>query len=780
MNTSEKLFAKFNIVYSVKYLHALFFCVAFLIGMPMFLWAQPNFSETFTYTDNTTTGTDWNSSNGAEVLSNQLSYTSPADGETYTIWQTTVLASNCPTDFVIIGAPQGSGVASSFFEYSVNSSTWNTVVSGSPFVGTQIELRLRVENILTGETVTLDDVMVYELLSANLVDQANVSCIGLNNGSITVTGACGRDNNYHYAWTGSPSGFTATTATVSNLEPGTYNVVVTNDNSETVSLGPYTITEPAAGVSFSLSTVKNWTCADPCSGSITVTASGGTQPYRYFLNGTEGTQLFTELCGAIGGTTYTVRVEDANGCTATPETRDTIIRRDITPPNCTTNFPPPNRLIETLSFPATAEIDTFDFGFAGYTCLGGAQPHPYDLDTVDYPIDASNFNGLQLKISISQTDVDTWDGTSDFLKVRISYNGGANWTDLLTDYCNWNASITNEAAPGGTCAGTIAALPTALINLNNADGVPNLVIQVICHSTDAAREYTVHDLMVRGNNITKSITWALSGEPSGCSDNYSVATITHNDGPITWHCNASNNLEFEFTRTWRVADVCNNSAIQNQRISVGTYPTFAVAPPDTIFDNCKVAIPVNIRGPEGADNCGTPTITWAVTTNGANVVPQSGTGNGISSITFPPPVEFDTTYVITWTVTDSAGFASTAVQNVTVRRPMVVNFAPVAAHFCSGTNASFTLSVSGGTGSYEIPSFTPAGTWAVLTNSSGTYSTTNLELGSATDIQVTWTDSNVAETGGTDGGCSVVSTYTNTGLYTIHQNISTNPLQRLP
>jgi hypothetical protein len=759
MNTSEKLFTKFNSINRGKQVSALLFFVVLSITFPMYLLAQPTYTLTgYVYTN------------------------ASAGDENGVVWPSVPIANVCAGNYTVEYTVVGDG--SPVLQYRINSGVWQNLDPSPATVNaglsSTLEFGLMVTALQVGQTVTID-ILAYEAISLSEA-KTNANCNGSNDGTITITPSCGEDDTYSFNWTTLPSGFLdpGNDGSITGLVPGDYQVTVENASGNTAVSSLITITEPAIGVSFSLSTVKNWTCADPCSGSISVTASGGIPPYRYFLNGTEGTQPFNDLCGAILGTTYTVRVEDANGCTATPETRDTIIRRDITPPNCTTNFPPPDRLIETSSFPATAEIDTFAIGFAGYTCLGGVQPHPYNLDTVDYPIDASNFNGLQLKMSVSQTDVATWDGTNDFIKVRISYNGGAIWNDLLTDFCNWNASITNEAPPGGTCAGTIAALPTALINLNNADGVPNLVIQVICHSTDATREYTVHDLMVRGNNITKSITWALSGEPSGCSDNYSVATITHNDGPITWYCNAPGNLEFEFQREWRVADQCNNLVIKYQRISVGTYPTFAVAPPDTIFDNCKVLVPVNITGPEGADNCGTPTITWAVTTNGDLVSPKSGTGNSISNITFPPPVQFDTTYVITWTVTDSAGFPNTAVQNVKVRPPMVINFVPVAAHFCSGTNASFTLSVSGGTGSYEIPSFTPEGTWTVLTNSSGTYSTTNLVLGETTDIEVTWTDSNVAETGGTNGGCSVVSTYTNTGLYTIHPKISTNSLQRVP
>src|SRR5690606_10382694 len=114
--------------------------------------------------------------------------------------------------------------------------------------------------------------------------------------------------DYTISWTG-PNGFTSTDKDLSGLEPGTYNVTVTDANgceaTNSFEVGTtdvvITITE----------TVVDATCVAE-NGSISVTASGGTEPYTYLWSNGATTQSITDLAAG----SYTVTVTDANGCTA--------------------------------------------------------------------------------------------------------------------------------------------------------------------------------------------------------------------------------------------------------------------------------------------------------------------------------------------------------------------------------------------------------------------------------------------------------------------------------
>ncbi|MDQ3046519.1 MAG: SprB repeat-containing protein, partial [Bacteroidota bacterium] len=137
----------------------------------------------------------------------------------------------------------------------------------------------------------------------------NVTCFGLCNGTATVT-VTGGTPAYSFNWSpGSPTG--DGTATISNLCPGTYTVLVTDLNGCT-STATVTITEPTILASNPTST--NVLCFGGCTGTATATPSGGTPGYSYnWLPGTpagDGTPTITNLC--IG--TYSVIVTDLNGC----------------------------------------------------------------------------------------------------------------------------------------------------------------------------------------------------------------------------------------------------------------------------------------------------------------------------------------------------------------------------------------------------------------------------------------------------------------------------------
>jgi hypothetical protein len=139
--------------------------------------------------------------------------------------------------------------------------------------------------------------------SSSISTTVHTSC-GLNNGAATAT-ATGGTGNLSYLWSNG-----ATTASISNLAPGTYTVSVT-DQLSCLSVTTVTInasTSPTAAIA----NQSDASCGQS-NGTVTVGATGGTGAYTYlWSNG--GT---TATISGLSGGTYTVTVTDQSGCTST-------------------------------------------------------------------------------------------------------------------------------------------------------------------------------------------------------------------------------------------------------------------------------------------------------------------------------------------------------------------------------------------------------------------------------------------------------------------------------
>lgn len=146
------------------------------------------------------------------------------------------------------------------------------------------------------------------------------SCSGLCDGTATAT-PLGGTPGYTYTWinlgNGQPLG--QTTATVTGLCPGQYQVTVTDANGCTAT-AVYTITDPAT-----MSATITFTPTDCgfCTGTSTAVITGGNAPYSFvWIDATSGnpigitTNPATGLCAG----NYYVIVTDVNGCSVNSNT----------------------------------------------------------------------------------------------------------------------------------------------------------------------------------------------------------------------------------------------------------------------------------------------------------------------------------------------------------------------------------------------------------------------------------------------------------------------------
>jgi gliding motility-associated-like protein len=147
-------------------------------------------------------------------------------------------------------------------------------------------------------------------LTASITTQTNASCFGTATGSLTVAGSGGTPT-YQYSIN---AGTTyQASGTFSGLTAGSYTILVKDGNNCTVAQ-PVTITQPTA-VTASITAQTNVSCFGGNTGSVTVAGAGGTPAYQYSLNGgaLQSSGTFTPLTAA----TYTVTIQDGNGCTVT-------------------------------------------------------------------------------------------------------------------------------------------------------------------------------------------------------------------------------------------------------------------------------------------------------------------------------------------------------------------------------------------------------------------------------------------------------------------------------
>ncbi|MEO8734567.1 MAG: SprB repeat-containing protein, partial [Flavobacteriales bacterium] len=142
-----------------------------------------------------------------------------------------------------------------------------------------------------------------------------VSCSGAADGTITAM-VSGGSPGYQLNWTG-PAGFTSTSATLTDLEPGTYSLTVTGLSGCSSTVLVVLAAPPAITVSAILSDFNGAqvSCIGN-DGSIDLTIGGGQPAYQFDWTGPNGfASQVEDLSGLMAGT-YLVTVTDANGCSS--------------------------------------------------------------------------------------------------------------------------------------------------------------------------------------------------------------------------------------------------------------------------------------------------------------------------------------------------------------------------------------------------------------------------------------------------------------------------------
>ena len=139
-----------------------------------------------------------------------------------------------------------------------------------------------------------------------------ITCHEADNGSISLTPSGGA-GSYMVTWTG-PDGFTSNNEHITNLSPGNYEAVISDENGCEIT-EQYSISEPEA-LSLQVIETINVLCFGEATGSITILVEGGiadTYTYEWTRNGLPISANSPKIDGLLAGE-YSVKVIDANYC----------------------------------------------------------------------------------------------------------------------------------------------------------------------------------------------------------------------------------------------------------------------------------------------------------------------------------------------------------------------------------------------------------------------------------------------------------------------------------
>jgi hypothetical protein len=205
------------------------------------------------------------------------------------------------------------------------------------------------------------------------ISQTDVGCSGSNTGSLTIT-ASGGTGPYQYS---NDNGVTFQTSNqYGNLLAGTYQVNVKDNNNCVTPVQSVTVAQPAL-VTAMVSQTNVTSCSSGGNGMLTVSASGGTAPYRYSKDNGVTYQTDNQFANLSAGN-YQILVNDAAGCLST------VQMISITQPNALS-------LLVSKTNVYTVEENT---GAISMTASGGTVPYQYSKDNGATFQNTNSFTGL--------------------------------------------------------------------------------------------------------------------------------------------------------------------------------------------------------------------------------------------------------------------------------------------------------------------------------------------------------------------------------------------------
>lgn len=580
---------------------------------------------------------------------------------------------------------------------------------------------------------------------------ANVTCNSAANGTAGVA-ISGGTPNYTYSWSNN-----ATTAAISNLQPGTYTVTATDAAGCTVTASS-TITQPLA---INTSTnITNVLCNGNNTGAVNLTVSGGTSGYSYNWSGGSTTEDRTGL----GAGTYTVTVTDANLCTATATatvTQPAAITASATPVNISCS----GSNNGAVNLTATGGTGSYTYSWSN----GATTQNITSLEAGTYTATVTDANNCSttasatvtqtsgLSTSTIVTNVPCNGGTNGAIDLTVNggtpgytytWAGGAstqdrtqlpagNYTVTVTDAGNCSATL----AVAISQPATLSATPAATNALCNASATGSVNLNV----SGGTGAYTYN---WSNNTTTQNLSTLPAGtytatvtDANGCSVTTAATinqplAITVSATTTQALCNGSNNGSITLSTSGGTSGYSYqwSSGATTQNITSVSAGNYAVTVTDA--NGCTAVTTATITEPAALSVSATPT---AISCNGGNngsatLTTNGGTGtitynwsNGATSQT----ITNTTAGNYTVTATDANGCTASASAGIT--EPAAINISTTSTDAsCGQSNGSVQASATGGGGTYTYNWTGGATTATVNSLQAGSYTVTVTDANTCT------------------------------------------------
>ncbi|MCZ2140011.1 MAG: SprB repeat-containing protein, partial [Bacteroidia bacterium] len=499
------------------------------------------------------------------------------------------------------------------------------------------------------------------------VSHTDITCNGMNNGSIQVTAAGGVGNiNYNLQ----PGNINNNTGNFNNLGANIYTIVAVDANgcsaSTTINITQF------PPVSISNVTKTNVLCAGGNTGSINITAIGGAPTLSYTLNPgaiTNNTGLFNNITSG----NYTITVVDANGCSVSTAVT-------ITQP-APLAFAPP-----TITNPT---CNPGNNGSINITASGGTPSYTYKIGAGAFQ-PGGVFTGLTTGTYI--ITVKDANGCTKTTSVTLSNNNAPILTNNSTPPpCYNGVGNINVTATNGVAPYTFTLQPLGLVNNNGQ--FPGVAPGI----------YTVN--VVDANGCTASIVVNIVVPPQLTWSNFTKnnipcngigtgsihATASGGTGTITYHLNPGNVNNNNGAFTNLAMNTYTVIATDANGCTISSVATIGISPSIT-FNNPIVTNIYCNGGNNGSINVtasgGTGVITYTITPGGFNNI----TGQFINF----------NAGIYTIQAVDVVGCTASTVITITQPPPLVIsNISSTSPSCVPGLDGSITISATGGTPTYS-------------------------------------------------------------------------------
>jgi gliding motility-associated-like protein len=640
---------------------------------------------TITYTwstnpiQNSSTANNLSSGNYAVLATDQNGC---QDFANITILQPTALTNSMShTDVSTIGGNDGTATANPLggtpgytYLWQPTSQTNQTATNLTSAVGGSIYyVTIKdTENCIKTDSVVINQPPCDNFLVG--INTQNTSCNGLNNGSAYIVIADGTAP-YSINWSNGASNVNA----INNLSAGNYSVSIT-DAANCSTFQTFTITQPDQ---LQLGLVPtNVTCYGDNNGTIDLTVSGGTYPFTYNWNiGTSPLANHEDIINLSPGT-YSVTVEDINGCRSTSSvgiTQPAQLNSSYT----YTDNPCFNNQLGSINMTPSGGTVPYIYSWTGPNGFSSNTQDIANLESGLYNFTiADNNNCIKGPIQVYINEPDTLIVTSQMTQ-QVSClgqsNGAANTT--VTGGTAQYSYLWTGPNSYNSIGANLLNVPAGLYNVSVTDGKN-------CTAQTQVQISTILDtispvISCLGNQIANTSSISCSYKVNGTSwdatatDNCVVSSVTYSlSGATIGTGTTLNNVNFnegETTVLWLATDGLGNKDSCSFTVTIedNTLPVISscgVNNSDTVNTNSGVCHYLNIGtnwDPTVSDNCGISEVTYVL--SGAT----SGTGTSLNNVIFNKGMT-----TVIWTVEDVNGNIQTCSYSIHVidnEPPSLVN-----------------------------------------------------------------------------------------------------------